>query len=122
MNEWMSTGLITCGYNTIVYVDYVNQPTLFSLHNQSPFTTTPNLHNLNPAIPSITTHGAVRRNMAASGPGEFFRRNDAYRNHPLLKNQLKNALPGFGLAVTAFAVYLFADGMSKKLAAKEPGH
>ncbi|KAK1300051.1 NADH dehydrogenase [ubiquinone] 1 beta subcomplex subunit 3-B [Acorus calamus] len=43
--------------------------------------------------------------------GEFFRRRDEWRKHPLISNQLKPriALPGFGTAVVAFTIYCVAD-------------
>lgn len=59
--------------------------------------------------------------MTYKGPGEFFKKNDAWRNHPMLtsRTQWRGAFPGLGIAVTAFAVYLFVDGMSKNLGSKD---
>ncbi|KAJ7535423.1 hypothetical protein O6H91_12G032600 [Diphasiastrum complanatum] len=48
--------------------------------------------------------------------GEFFAKLDAHRRHPMLNNNLKNALPGFGIAVVAFGIYLLVDGMTSKFA------
>ncbi|KAL2939493.1 NADH dehydrogenase [ubiquinone] 1 beta subcomplex subunit 3-B [Bienertia sinuspersici] len=41
--------------------------------------------------------------------GEFFRRRDAWRKHPTLTNQFRHALPGFGIGVAAFCVYLVGE-------------
>ncbi|GLJ45061.1 hypothetical protein SUGI_0948620 [Cryptomeria japonica] len=43
--------------------------------------------------------------------GEFFKRRDEWRKHPMLSNNLRNATPGLGIALAAFGVYLFVDGM-----------
>ncbi|KAK3031324.1 hypothetical protein RJ639_035230 [Escallonia herrerae] len=41
------------------------------------------------------------------GPtGEFFRRRDEWRKHPMLTNQFRHATPGLGIALVAFGVYL----------------
>ncbi|KAK2986972.1 hypothetical protein RJ640_024870 [Escallonia rubra] len=41
------------------------------------------------------------------GPtGEFFRRRDEWRKHPMLTNQFRHAAPGLGIALVAFGVYL----------------
>lgn len=49
---------------------------------------------------------------------EFFKSLDEYRKHPMLNNNLRRATPGLGIAVAAFAVYLFVDGMATKLGGK----
>uniref|UniRef100_A0A803MMI2 NADH dehydrogenase [ubiquinone] 1 beta subcomplex subunit 3-B n=1 Tax=Chenopodium quinoa TaxID=63459 RepID=A0A803MMI2_CHEQI len=43
--------------------------------------------------------------------GEFFRRRDEWRKHPTLSNQLRfrHAVPGLGLGVGAFCVYLVGE-------------
>ncbi|KAF4360601.1 hypothetical protein F8388_017627 [Cannabis sativa] len=38
--------------------------------------------------------------------GEFFRRRDEWRKHPMLTNQFRHATPGLGIALVAFGVYL----------------
>uniref|UniRef100_A0A7N0RFL5 Uncharacterized protein n=1 Tax=Kalanchoe fedtschenkoi TaxID=63787 RepID=A0A7N0RFL5_KALFE len=44
------------------------------------------------------------------GPtGEFFRRRDEWRKHPMLSNQLRHAAPGLGIGIVAFGVYLAAE-------------
>ena len=55
-------------------------------------------------------------------------RADAWRQHPLLRGQLKHAFPGFGIGVGLFAVYALATslplaGSAKKAeGAKEAAH
>nr|7AR7_k Chain k, NADH dehydrogenase [ubiquinone] 1 beta subcomplex subunit 3-A [Arabidopsis thaliana] len=41
--------------------------------------------------------------------GEFFRRRDEWRKHPMLSNQMRHALPGIGIGVGAFCVYLVGE-------------
>ena len=41
--------------------------------------------------------------------GEFFRRRDEWRKHPMLSNQLRHATPGLGIALVAFGVYLVGE-------------
>ncbi|URE09914.1 NADH dehydrogenase ubiquinone 1 beta subcomplex subunit [Musa troglodytarum] len=44
------------------------------------------------------------------GPtGEFFRRRDEWRKHPMLTNNLRHATPGLGIALVAFGVYLAGE-------------
>ncbi|XP_074314422.1 NADH dehydrogenase [ubiquinone] 1 beta subcomplex subunit 3-B-like [Silene latifolia] len=52
--------------------------------------------------------------------GEFFRRRDAWRKHPMLSNQFRHALPGFGLGVSAFCVYLVAETVYNKFYSPPP--
>ncbi|XP_019056656.1 PREDICTED: NADH dehydrogenase [ubiquinone] 1 beta subcomplex subunit 3-B-like [Tarenaya hassleriana] len=55
------------------------------------------------------------------GPtGEFFRRRDEWRKHPMLSNQMRHALPGLGLGVAAFCVYLVGEQIYSKLSAPAP--
>jgi len=57
--------------------------------------------------------------------GSFFASRDAYRKHPLISNNLRRATPGLGIALAAFGVYLFVEGMTSKLAsspAKKESH
>jgi NADH-ubiquinone oxidoreductase B12 subunit family len=42
-----------------------------------------------------------------------FRRQDAWRQHPLLTNGIKDAFPGFTRAVKIFAVYVVAEQVYK---------
>ena len=57
-----------------------------------------------------------------AGPSDFFKKNDAFRKHPMLTNQLRIAFPGLGIAVAAFGVYLFVEGMSSKLSKSKAEH
>ncbi|CAO2818085.1 unnamed protein product [Amaranthus hypochondriacus] len=47
--------------------------------------------------------------------GEFFRRRDEWRKHPMLTNQFRHAVPGLGLGVAAFCVYLVGETIYNKL-------
>ncbi|EXB36874.1 hypothetical protein L484_016479 [Morus notabilis] len=50
------------------------------------------------------------------GPtGEFFRRRDEWRKHPMLTNQLRHATPGLGIALVAFGIYLVGEQVYYKL-------
>ncbi|KAF8016117.1 hypothetical protein BT93_H1599 [Corymbia citriodora subsp. variegata] len=50
------------------------------------------------------------------GPtGEFFRRRDEWRKHPMLSNQLRHATPGLGIALVAFGIYLVGEQVYDKL-------
>ena len=50
-------------------------------------------------------------------PPQLFRdpwaKREAWRRHPVFSNaaMIKNAFPGFGIAVVAFAAYVFVDNM-----------
>ncbi|KAH9536210.1 hypothetical protein CY35_17G096600 [Sphagnum magellanicum] len=48
--------------------------------------------------------------------GSFFAAKDAYRKHPVINNNLRHPTPGLGIALAAFGVYLFVEGMTSKLA------
>ncbi|XP_009341229.2 NADH dehydrogenase [ubiquinone] 1 beta subcomplex subunit 3-B [Pyrus x bretschneideri] len=52
--------------------------------------------------------------------GEFFRRRDEWRKHPMLSNQLRHATPGLGIALVAFGVYLVGEQVYDRLIA--PSH
>ncbi|VFQ60664.1 unnamed protein product [Cuscuta campestris] len=55
------------------------------------------------------------------GPtGEFFRRRDEWRKHPMLSNQLRHAVPGLGIALVAFGIYLAGEAAYNKIYA--PSH
>ncbi|XP_020178674.1 NADH dehydrogenase [ubiquinone] 1 beta subcomplex subunit 3-B [Aegilops tauschii subsp. strangulata] len=41
--------------------------------------------------------------------GEFFRRRDGWRKHPMVGNQLRHATPGLGIAIVAFGIYLVGE-------------
>ncbi|KAM6563374.1 hypothetical protein CsatB_023372 [Cannabis sativa] len=47
--------------------------------------------------------------------GEFFRRRDEWRKHPMLTNQFRHATPGLGIALVAFGVYLIGEQVYDKL-------
>ncbi|KMT07865.1 hypothetical protein BVRB_6g145620 [Beta vulgaris subsp. vulgaris] len=46
--------------------------------------------------------------------GEFFRRRDEWRKHPTLSNQFRHSVPGLGLGVAAFCVYLVGETIYNK--------
>uniref|UniRef100_A0A0A9C304 Uncharacterized protein n=1 Tax=Arundo donax TaxID=35708 RepID=A0A0A9C304_ARUDO len=57
--------------------------------------------------------------MAAGGKvlnatGEFFRRRDEWRRHPMVGNQLRHATPGLGIAIVAFG-YLIGEAAYNRL-------
>ncbi|XP_043718692.1 NADH dehydrogenase [ubiquinone] 1 beta subcomplex subunit 3-B-like [Telopea speciosissima] len=55
------------------------------------------------------------------GPtGEFFRRRDEWRKHPMLTKQLRHATPGLGIAIVAFSVYVIGEAAYNKLYAPHP--
>ncbi|GER25345.1 replication factor C / DNA polymerase IIIgamma-tau subunit [Striga asiatica] len=57
------------------------------------------------------------------GPtGEFFRRRDAWRKHPMLTNQWRHATPGLGIAVVAFGIYLVGEAAYNKIYAAPKSH
>ncbi|XP_022771373.1 NADH dehydrogenase [ubiquinone] 1 beta subcomplex subunit 3-B-like [Durio zibethinus] len=57
------------------------------------------------------------------GPtGEFFKRRDEWRKHPMLSNQLRHAAPGLGIALVAFGIYLVGEQVYNKIYAPSPSH
>ncbi|KAF3496105.1 hypothetical protein DY000_02054915 [Brassica cretica] len=46
--------------------------------------------------------------------GEFFRRRDEWRKHPMLSNQMRHALPGLAIGVAAFCVYLVGQNIHER--------
>ncbi|KAI3978720.1 hypothetical protein MKX01_009956 [Papaver californicum] len=49
------------------------------------------------------------------GPtGEFFKRRDEWRKHPMLGNQFRHATPGLGIAIVAFGFYLVGEAAYNK--------
>ncbi|KAL6838312.1 hypothetical protein ACP4OV_031816 [Aristida adscensionis] len=52
---------------------------------------------------------------ALNATGEFFRRRDGWRRHPMVGNQLRHAAPGLGIAIVAFAVYLVGEAAYSRL-------
>ncbi|KAK7292514.1 hypothetical protein RIF29_08295 [Crotalaria pallida] len=60
--------------------------------------------------------------MSGKHTGEFFRRRDEWRKHPMLTNQLRHATPGLGIALVAFGVYLVADQLYNRLHAPSHNH
>ncbi|CAI9101469.1 OLC1v1038803C1 [Oldenlandia corymbosa var. corymbosa] len=57
------------------------------------------------------------------GPtGEFFRRRDEWRKHPMLTNQFRHAVPGLGLGLAAFGVYLAGEFVYNKIYAPSHSH
>eukprot|EP00963_Diacronema_lutheri_P004832 scaffold360_cov374-Pavlova_lutheri.AAC.49 len=51
-------------------------------------------------------HTSRSRRVSKAMGGENFRRNEAWRHHPLLRARWYHALPGFATGAAAFAVYL----------------
>ncbi|KAG8368945.1 hypothetical protein BUALT_Bualt15G0099100 [Buddleja alternifolia] len=47
--------------------------------------------------------------------GEFFRRRDEWRKHPMLNNQWRHATPGLGIALVAFGIYLVGETVYDKM-------
>ena len=47
--------------------------------------------------------------------GEFFRRRDEWRRHPMVGNQLRHATPGLGIAIVAFGIYLVGEAAYNRL-------
>ncbi|EPS71936.1 hypothetical protein M569_02823, partial [Genlisea aurea] len=57
------------------------------------------------------------------GPtGEFFRRRDEWRNHPMLKNQWRHAFPGLGIGLVAFGIYLAGEAAYDRIYAPKEDH
>ncbi|KDP32435.1 hypothetical protein JCGZ_13360 [Jatropha curcas] len=54
--------------------------------------------------------------------GEFFKRRDEWRKHPMLTNQFRHATPGLGIAIVAFGIYLVGEQVYNKLYALSPTH
>lgn len=54
--------------------------------------------------------------------GENFRRNEAWRHHPLLRARWYHALPGFATGAAAFAVYLAYETFTSSNDDKKKGH
>ncbi|KAK9083941.1 hypothetical protein Scep_030412 [Stephania cephalantha] len=46
--------------------------------------------------------------------GEFFKRRDEWRKHPMVGNQLRHATPGLGIALVAFGIYLVGEAAYNK--------
>ncbi|KAF7801262.1 NADH dehydrogenase [ubiquinone] 1 beta subcomplex subunit 3-B-like [Senna tora] len=55
--------------------------------------------------------------MAKGHTGEFFRRRDEWRKHPMLSNQLRHATPGLGIALVAFGIYLVGEQVYNRIKA-----
>ncbi|XP_061357280.1 NADH dehydrogenase [ubiquinone] 1 beta subcomplex subunit 3-B-like [Gastrolobium bilobum] len=54
--------------------------------------------------------------------GEFFRRRDEWRKHPMLTNQLRHATPGLGIALVAFGIYLVGEQVYNRIHAPSSHH
>ncbi|ESR44643.1 hypothetical protein CICLE_v10003044mg [Citrus x clementina] len=54
--------------------------------------------------------------------GEFFRRRDGWRKHPLLTSNLRQATPGLGIALVAFGIYLVGEQVYNRVIAPSPSH
>ncbi|KAI4979484.1 hypothetical protein ZWY2020_016237 [Hordeum vulgare] len=62
------------------------------------------------AAAAMATGGKV-----LNATGEFFRRRDEWRKHPLVGNQLRHATPGLGIAIVAFGIYLAGEAAYNRL-------
>ncbi|XP_054794137.1 NADH dehydrogenase [ubiquinone] 1 beta subcomplex subunit 3-B-like [Prosopis cineraria] len=60
--------------------------------------------------------------MARGHTGEFFRRRDQWRKHPMLSNQLRHATPGLGIALVAFGIYLVGEQVYNRLNSPSSHH
>ncbi|CAA2980273.1 NADH dehydrogenase [ubiquinone] 1 beta subcomplex subunit 3-B [Olea europaea subsp. europaea] len=47
--------------------------------------------------------------------GEFFRRRDDWRKHPMMTNQWRHAAPGLGIALVAFGIYVVGEAAYEKI-------
>uniref|UniRef100_UPI001CB8AAF3 NADH dehydrogenase [ubiquinone] 1 beta subcomplex subunit 3-A n=1 Tax=Erigeron canadensis TaxID=72917 RepID=UPI001CB8AAF3 len=57
------------------------------------------------------------------GPtGEFFKRRDAWRRHPMLNHQFRHATPGLGIALVAFGIYVVGEMAYDKIYASPASH
>ncbi|KAJ0028000.1 hypothetical protein Pint_36081 [Pistacia integerrima] len=54
--------------------------------------------------------------------GEFFKRRDQWRRHPLLTSNLRQATPGLGIALVAFGIYLVGEQVYNRFIAPSPSH
>ncbi|KAI5653592.1 hypothetical protein M9H77_30779 [Catharanthus roseus] len=54
--------------------------------------------------------------------GEFFRRRDEWRKHPMLTNQFRHAAPGLGIAVVGFGIYLVGEFAYNRIYAPSHSH
>lgn len=54
--------------------------------------------------------------------GEFFKRRDQWRRHPLLTSNLRQATPGLGIALVAFGIYLVGEQVYNRVIAPSPSH
>ncbi|KAL3635207.1 hypothetical protein CASFOL_019754 [Castilleja foliolosa] len=54
--------------------------------------------------------------------GEFFRRRDEWRKHPMMTNQWRHATPGLGIAIVAFSIYLVGEAAYNKIYATPKSH
>jgi hypothetical protein len=54
--------------------------------------------------------------------GEFFRRRDEWRRHPMVGNQLRHATPGLGIAIVAFGIYLVGEAAYNRLSRPSGDH
>ncbi|OAY63852.1 NADH dehydrogenase [ubiquinone] 1 beta subcomplex subunit 3-B-like [Ananas comosus] len=52
--------------------------------------------------------------------GEFFRRRDEWRKHPMLTNNLRHATPGLGIALVAFGIYLLGEAAYNRFNRPDP--
>ncbi|CAL1353132.1 unnamed protein product [Linum trigynum] len=57
------------------------------------------------------------------GPtGEFFRRRDEWRKHPMMIKQFRHATPGLGIALVAFGIYLVGEQIYDRVGTPSSHH
>ncbi|XP_038876540.1 NADH dehydrogenase [ubiquinone] 1 beta subcomplex subunit 3-B-like [Benincasa hispida] len=61
-------------------------------------------------------------NKPLGSTGEFFRRRDEWRKHPMLTNQFRHATPGLGIALVAFGIYLVGEQVYNRINSPSPSH
>lgn len=54
--------------------------------------------------------------------GFNWKRAEAWRAHPLINNTMRHSMPGFGLGLAAFAVYVAYDQLTKQQAGGAKEH
>ncbi|XP_044482695.1 NADH dehydrogenase [ubiquinone] 1 beta subcomplex subunit 3-B-like, partial [Mangifera indica] len=64
----------------------------------------------------------VAKKLKMGHTGEFFKRRDKWRKHPLLTSNLRQATPGLGIALVAFGIYLVGEQVYYRVIAPSPSH
>ncbi|MQL99910.1 hypothetical protein Taro_032637 [Colocasia esculenta] len=73
------------------------------------------------SVASLERHDLPSKMAKSLGKtGEFFKRRDEWRKHPMLTNQLRHATPGLGIALVAFGIYLVGEAAYNRLYKSDP--